>query len=84
MKFTKPFQGVPDGAIYPVHYQAGDECPPELMASAAALESIAKVEELAAADVVVPQAADMEQPQKQADELAPAPVMPAAKPGRRK
>ncbi|WP_409266820.1 hypothetical protein [Massilia sp. BHUDP2] len=37
MKFAKPFQGVPDGEIYPVQYQAGDECPAELEAAAAAL-----------------------------------------------
>lgn len=37
MKLTKPFQGVPDGEIYPVQYQAGDECPPELEAAAVAL-----------------------------------------------
>ncbi|UOP05331.1 hypothetical protein [Conchiformibius kuhniae] len=30
MKLIKPFYGVPDGAFYPVHYQKGDECPPEL------------------------------------------------------
>lgn len=37
MQLTKPFQGVPDGHIYPVDYQAGDECPPELEAAAIAL-----------------------------------------------
>ena len=37
MKLTKPFRGVPDGEIYPVQYQAGDECPPELEAAAIAL-----------------------------------------------
>lgn len=30
MKFTAPFRGVPNGAIYPIDYQPGDECPPEL------------------------------------------------------
>ncbi|WP_426195092.1 hypothetical protein [Massilia sp. DWR3-1-1] len=34
MKFTKVFRGVPDGGIYPVGYQPGDECPPELEAAA--------------------------------------------------
>lgn len=34
MKFIQPFQGVPNGAIYPVEYQPGDECPPELEAAA--------------------------------------------------
>lgn len=37
MQLAKPFLGVPDGEIYPVQYQAGDECPPELEAAAAAL-----------------------------------------------
>lgn len=37
MQFTKPFRGVPDGQIYPVDYEPGDECPPELEASATAL-----------------------------------------------
>jgi hypothetical protein len=37
MQFKKPFYGVPDGEIYPVQYQAGDECPPELEESAATL-----------------------------------------------
>lgn len=34
MKFTKPFKGVPTGEFYPVEYQAGDECPPELLEAA--------------------------------------------------
>lgn len=37
MQFTKPFQGVPNGEIYPVNYQPGDECPPELESAAAEL-----------------------------------------------
>lgn len=37
MKFTQPFRGVPKGAIYPVDYQPGDECPPELEAAAQSL-----------------------------------------------
>jgi len=37
MQFTKPFQGVPDGQIYPVQYQPGDECPPELESAATEL-----------------------------------------------
>ena len=40
MKFSKPFRGVPDGEIYPVDYEPGQECPPELEASAIALETI--------------------------------------------
>lgn len=40
MKFIKPFKGVPDGEIYPVDYAAGDECPPELLDSAIALEAV--------------------------------------------
>lgn len=37
MQFEKPFYGVPDGEIYPIQYQAGDVCPPELEDSATAL-----------------------------------------------
>ncbi|PRC93082.1 hypothetical protein [Solimicrobium silvestre] len=40
MKLTKPFLGVPDGQIYPVEYQAGDECPPELIEAAKSLGAI--------------------------------------------
>jgi hypothetical protein len=40
MKFIKPFKGVPDGEIYPVDYEAGEECPPELLDSAVALEAV--------------------------------------------
>lgn len=35
-KFSKIFQGVPKGAIYPVEYKPGDECPQELEAAAQA------------------------------------------------
>lgn len=34
MIFEKPFKGVPDGGIYPIDYEPGDECPPELEAAA--------------------------------------------------
>lgn len=40
MKFVKPFRGVPDGEIYPVDYNVGDDCPPELLESATALEAV--------------------------------------------
>lgn len=40
MKFTEAFRGVPDGKIYPVDYQPGDECPPELEASARELGAL--------------------------------------------
>lgn len=33
-KLTKAFRGVPKGAIYPVEFAAGQECPPELEAGA--------------------------------------------------
>ena len=33
-KFTKPFLGVPDGEIYPVQYEKGDEIPEELLEAA--------------------------------------------------
>lgn len=35
MKLSKAFRGVPAGEIYPVDYQAGDECPAELESAAA-------------------------------------------------
>lgn len=37
MQLIQPFLGVPDGEIYPVQYQPGDECPPELEAAATEL-----------------------------------------------
>lgn len=40
MKLTKPFRGVPAGEIYPVQYEPGDECPPELQAAAKALGAL--------------------------------------------
>ena len=39
-KFAKPFRGVPAGEIYPVQYQPGDECPPELEKAAKALGAL--------------------------------------------
>ena len=33
-QFTKPFLGVPDGEIYPVQYEKGDEVPAELLEAA--------------------------------------------------
>lgn len=40
MKFTKAFKGVPNGEIYPVDYQPGEECPAELEDGAAASGAI--------------------------------------------
>ena len=40
-KFTKPFAGVPNGEIYPIQYQVGDECPAELAAAAESLGALA-------------------------------------------
>ncbi|WP_057199561.1 HeH/LEM domain-containing protein [Acidovorax sp. Root217] len=34
MKVTTQFDAVPNGEIYPVTYMPGDECPPELEATA--------------------------------------------------
>lgn len=45
MQFTKPFQGVPAGEIYPVQYEPGDECPPELESAAAELGAFDDPEE---------------------------------------
>lgn len=41
MKFSKVFRGVPDGGIYPVEYQPGDVCPPELEAAAVECDAVA-------------------------------------------
>ncbi|MBD8632748.1 hypothetical protein IFT74_15395 [Oxalobacteraceae sp. CFBP 8755] len=43
MQLVKPFLGVPDGAIYPVQYQPGDECPLELEAAATELGAFSDV-----------------------------------------
>ena len=40
MIFEKPFKGVPDGEIYPVEYEPGDECPPELLDAAKAAGAV--------------------------------------------
>lgn len=40
MKLIKPFKGVPAGEIYPVEYEPGDECPPELEAGARELGAL--------------------------------------------
>lgn len=40
VKLIKDFRGVPNGAIYPVHYKGGDECPPELLAGALELGAV--------------------------------------------
>jgi len=45
MQFTKKFQGVPDGQIYPVDYAPGDECPPELESAATELGAFDESEE---------------------------------------
>lgn len=39
-KLIKLFRGVPNGAIYPVEYQPGDECPEELEAGARELGAL--------------------------------------------
>jgi hypothetical protein len=44
MKFTKVFRGVPDGGIYPVEYQPGDACPPELVHAAMEVDGVEAVE----------------------------------------
>lgn len=45
MKLTKPFRGVPDGEIYPIQYDAGDECPPELLDAAKSLGAVEEAKE---------------------------------------
>lgn len=54
MQFTKPFQGVPNGEIYPVNYQPGDECPPELESAATDLGAFENPEEGGAGADAVP------------------------------
>lgn len=44
-KLIKAFRGVPKGAIYPVAYEAGQECPPELEAGARELGALEGAEE---------------------------------------
>lgn len=44
-KFTKPFKGVPNGAIYPIEYAIGDECPEELIAGAESLGALSEAED---------------------------------------
>lgn len=44
MQLVKPFLGVPDGEIYPVQYEPGDECPPELEFAATQLGAFGDAE----------------------------------------
>lgn len=62
MKLTKAFRGVPSGKIYPVQYEVGDECPPEL--EAAATEQGALAQDLEPAPAPAP-APEQEQEQEQ-------------------
>lgn len=39
-KFIKPFQGVPNGEVYPRQYEEGEECPLELEAGATELHAL--------------------------------------------
>lgn len=41
MQFIAEFRGVPKGAIYPVEYKPGEECPVELLAAAIDLGAVA-------------------------------------------
>lgn len=43
---SKSIEGVPNGAIYPKTFNAGDECPPELLEAAVALDALAEVEDV--------------------------------------
>lgn len=47
MKFTKPFYGVPAGLIYPIQYEAGDDCPPELLDAAKSVGAVDVIEQSA-------------------------------------
>lgn len=44
-KLIKAFRGVPKGAIYPVAYEPGEECPPELEAGARELGALESAED---------------------------------------
>lgn len=44
-KFNKPFHGVRDGEIYPVWFEVGESCPPELEAAAESLGVLGEVVE---------------------------------------
>ncbi|MFZ5745271.1 MAG: hypothetical protein ACOY7T_12415 [Pseudomonadota bacterium] len=41
MKFIKRFLGVKAGDVYPTMFEAGDECPPELLEAAKAEKVVA-------------------------------------------
>lgn len=43
-KFAKQFLGAPEGEIYPIDYQPGEECPPSLLEAARALGVLEEVE----------------------------------------
>ncbi len=51
MKFITSFYGVRAGEIYPEHFEAGDECPDEMLDAAISVQA-----------VDAPAAADGEQP----------------------
>lgn len=46
MRLAKPFYGVPDGEIYPRWYQAGEDCPPELLEAAKAVGAVEETKEV--------------------------------------
>lgn len=50
VKLVKKFEGVPNGEIYPVTYEPGDECPEELLGAAIELGAVAKSDAKADAD----------------------------------
>ena len=79
MKFTKPFYGCRAGEIYPEHFAAGDECPPELEAAAAesgVLEPAKALEPPTPAPVPKPEP-------EPAPEVAPAAEEEKAKPAKK-
>jgi hypothetical protein len=66
MKFTKVFRGVPDGGIYPVEYQPGDACPPELVHAAMEIDAVEVEKTIEPLAILTPEAAP-------AADTAPAP-----------
>jgi hypothetical protein len=57
MKFTKVFRGVPDGGIYPVEYQPGDACPPELAHAAMEVDAVEVEKTIEPPAILAPDAA---------------------------
>jgi hypothetical protein len=78
MKFTKVFRGVPDGGIYPVEYQPGDTCPPELVHAAMEIDAVEAEKTIQMPAILAPEAAPVAGTEP-APEPEPVVAPPAAK-----